>query len=116
IADGHHRTASSYLLRQIKKDNSTKAMNHFMSYLLCENSIQINEYNRVVHDLNGHSADDFIKILQKNYLVKQEHEYWIPINKFTCGMYLEGTFYLLVLIYKLTTIEVIQQIDAQIFV
>lgn len=114
IADGHHRTASSYLLRQKKKGNATKEMNHFLSYLICESSIQINEYNRVVHDLNGITTDDFIKILQKKYIVKQEHEYWKPTSKFTFGMYLDATFYSLELIEKPNTDDVMQQLDAQI--
>ena len=114
IADGHHRSASSNLLKQKNGKKATNAMNYFMSYLICESSIQINEYNRVVHDLNGMLAEDFLKILQQTYHIKKEHEYWKPTSKFTFGMYLEGTFYSLELIEKPNTDDVMQQLDAQI--
>ena len=114
IADGHHRSASSQLLLEKSGANATDAMHYFMSFLICETCIQINEYNRVVHDLNGMNADEFITTLSENYIVKKEHEFWRPTTNYTFGMYLEGTFYSLTLKNKPNTDNIVEQLDTQI--
>jgi len=114
IADGHHRTASSNLLLKQNSGQESDAMHYFMSYLICENSIQINEYNRVIHDLNGMKPKDFLKTLEDNFTVKKVHQYWKPSTKFSFGMYLEGTFYSLTLKKTPDSGDIMEQLDAQI--
>ena len=114
IADGHHRTASSNLLLKQNSGQASDAMHYFMSYLICENSIQINEYNRVIHDLNGMKPKDFLKTLEDNFTVKKVHQYWKPSTKFSFGMYLEGTFYSLTLKKTPDSGDIMEQLDAQI--
>ena len=74
IADGHHRSASSYELLKEKGTQASEAMNYFMSYLICESKIKVNEYNRLIHDLNGYSTQEFIKIISEKYTVEKVHE------------------------------------------
>src|SRR5690606_11124002 len=93
IADGHHRSASSYELLKEIGTQASEAMNYFMSYLICESKIKVNEYNRLIHDLNGYSTQEFIKIISEKYTVEKVHEFWKPLSKFTFGMSLEGQFY-----------------------
>ncbi len=114
IADGHHRSASSRMLLKQNGDKATDAMQYFMSYLICEKSIKINEYNRVIHDLNGIKSDEFLKILEENFKVETVHEYWKPTSKFSFGMYLDGTFYALTLKNKPKSDDILKQLDAQI--
>lgn len=114
IADGHHRTASSEMLLKQNEEQASDAMNYFMSYLICESSIQINEYNRVIHDLNGMKSEEFLKTLEDHFIVKKVHEYWKPATKFSFGMYLDGTFYSLTLKNIAHSDNIMEQLDAQI--
>lgn len=114
IADGHHRSATSQLLLQENGENASDAMEYFMSYLICETDIQINEYNRLIHDLNGMEVDEFIKILSDKFVVKKVHEYWKPHKKYTFGMYLDGVFYSLTLKNIPNNQDIIEHLDAQI--
>ena len=96
IADGHHRSASAELLlnedQQLVNDN----LKYFMSFLIAESNVKIYEYNRIIRDLNGFSASEFIQKLSENFIIKnKEHEFWKPESKFEFGMYLEGNFYAL---------------------
>jgi len=114
IADGHHRSATSDLLLKEHASKKETNMNYFMSYLICEKRIQINEYNRLIHDLNGMTTDEFLKILDQKFIVEQVHEYWKPTKKFTFGMYLEGSFYSLTLKVLPNKEDIIDNLDAQI--
>ena len=114
IADGHHRSATSDLLLKENGLNASENMKYFMSYLICESSIQINEYNRLVHDLNGYQTDEFLEILKKDFEVNKVHEYWKPTHKYSFGMYLDGLFYSLTLKEKPSKIDIINNLDAQI--
>ena len=65
IADGHHRTASSYLLSEDLKHsnphhNGSEAYNYFMAYLIPESDLVIQEFNRLVRDLNGMTKKEFL--------------------------------------------------------
>ncbi|SEH68493.1 Uncharacterized conserved protein, DUF1015 family [Paenimyroides aquimaris] len=114
IADGHHRSATSDLLLKENGERASDNMNYFMSYLICETKIQINEYNRLIHDLNGMESDEFLHILKKDFTVEKVHEYWKPHKKYSFGMYLDGIFYSLTLKNIPDSDNVIEHLDAQI--
>ncbi|UUV20957.1 DUF1015 domain-containing protein [Paenimyroides aestuarii] len=114
IADGHHRSATSNLLLNEKGVDASDNMNYFMSYLICEKLIQINEYNRLVHDLNGMETAEFLSVLENDFTVEKVHEFWKPNKKYTFGMYLEGTFYSLALKELPENERIIDRLDAQI--
>jgi hypothetical protein len=38
-------------------------------YLISENNVKIYEFNRLVKDLNGFTKEDFLKELEKNFIV-----------------------------------------------
>ena len=66
IADGHHRTASSYKvglrMRKEKLDYTGKEeFNYFMSVVFPGDELYIMPYNRIVKDLNGNSEEEFIE-------------------------------------------------------
>lgn len=114
IADGHHRSATSNLLLNENGENASDNMNYFMSYLICEKLIQINEYNRLIHDLNGMETNEFLNILNEKFTVEKVHEYWKPTKKYSFGMYLEGSFYSLTLKNIPNKNQIIDNLDAQI--
>ena len=85
-----------------------------MSFLISENNIKINEYNRLVHDLNNHSITDFLSLLDKDFVViKRDEQIWKPTQKFEFGMYLEGNFYSLQLKEIPNSTNKLETLDAQ---
>lgn len=114
IADGHHRSASAHLLHQENTDKSNQKLDYFMSFLISENNIKINEYNRLVHDLNNHSVSDFLALLETDFEVtKRLEQIWKPTQKFEFGMYLEGNFYALKLKNVPNSENKLETLDAQ---
>jgi len=103
IADGHHRSASSYLLakhqREANKNHTgTESYNYFMSYLIPESDLQIYEFNRLVKDLNGLSKEEFLIKLDAMYRIENRGlAYYKPTKKLHFSMYLDGAFYSLYL-------------------
>lgn len=115
IADGHHRSASAELLCQEKTNSSNTNLNYFMSFLISENNIKINEYNRLIHDLNNHSTSEFLNLVSTDFFIeKKEAQIWKPSKKFEFGMYLEGDFYAIRLKNIPNTNNKLESLDAQI--
>ncbi len=113
IADGHHRSAASEMIHD--EDPENPLLHHFMSYLVAENSIKINEYNRVIHDLNGYSTDQFLALLEEDFAIKaRKQQLWKPSQKFEFGMYLNNVYYSLRLKKTPTNKEGLGVLDAQI--
>jgi len=103
IADGHHRTASSYLLAdELKSKNrnhtGNESYNYFMSYLIPESDLKIYEFNRLVKDLNGLTKEQFLIKLDTNFRIQNRGlELYRPSKKHHFSMYLDGDFYSLYL-------------------
>lgn len=103
IADGHHRSASSYLLYKDAKENNpnhngSESYNFFMSYLIPESDLVIHEFNRLIKDLNGLTKEEFLIKLDESYRI--ENRGAIPYNPSKphhFSMYLDGEFYSLYL-------------------
>lgn len=121
IADGHHRSASSYLLyKDLKASNpdhhGDEPYNFFMSYLIPESDLRIHEFNRLVKDLNGLSKESFLIQLDALYRIENRGSIpYKPSKKHHFSMYLDGEFYSLYLrksAYNMTTS--LDGLDAQI--
>ncbi|GGW64888.1 uncharacterized protein (DUF1015 family) [Winogradskyella epiphytica] len=103
IADGHHRSASSYLLYKDEKSknpnhNGSESYNFFMSYLIPESELVIHGFNRLIRDLNGLSKEDFLIKLDEFYRIENCGEYpFNPAEPQQFSMYLDGEFYSLYL-------------------
>ncbi|SRX76095.1 DUF1015 domain-containing protein [Aequorivita antarctica] len=103
IADGHHRSASSYLLaKDLKEENphhtGEEAYNFFMSYLIPESNLKIYEFNRLVKDLNGLEKQEFLIKLDEYFRIENRGmEYYKPSKLHHFSMYLDGEFYSLYL-------------------
>ncbi|WP_304136930.1 DUF1015 domain-containing protein [Mesonia mobilis] len=99
IADGHHRSASSFLLGEELKNQNPKhtgkeAYNFFMTYIIPEKELRIHEFNRLVTDLNGLSKEEFLIQLDAKFRIENRGlEYFRPKKKHQFSMYLEGEFY-----------------------
>jgi uncharacterized protein (DUF1015 family) len=103
IADGHHRSSSSFLLaEELKQENQNhqgdESYNYFMTYLIPESDLQINEYNRLINGLNGLSKEEFLIKLDSIYRIENRgQEYYRPSKKHHFSMYLDNEFYSLYL-------------------
>lgn len=103
IADGHHRSASSYLLakesREINPNHTgEESYNFFMSYLISESNLRIYEFSRLIRDLNGHSKEEFLILLDEWFRIENRgHEIYKPSKKHHFNMYMDGEFYSLYL-------------------
>ncbi|GAA0871661.1 DUF1015 domain-containing protein [Gangjinia marincola] len=121
IADGHHRSSSSYLLTQERhKQNDShtgdEAYNFFMSYIIPESHLKIHEFFRLITDLNGLSKEEFLIALDEHFRIEnRETTEYVPSKKHHFNMYLDGEFYSLYLRKAQYTFEnALDQLDAQI--
>ena len=103
IADGHHRSSSSYLLAknakaENKNHNGEESYNYFMTYLIPESELKIYEFNRLIKDLNGLSKETFLIKLDAHFRIENRGlEYYKPSKKNHFSMYPDGDFYSLYL-------------------
>ncbi|MGB0980724.1 MAG: DUF1015 domain-containing protein [Winogradskyella sp.] len=121
IADGHHRSASSYLLSEDEKEKNTnhngnEDYNFFMSYLIPESELVIHEFNRLVTDLNGLTKEAFLIKLDTYFRIENRGLIpYKPLKSHHFSMYLDGEFYSLYL--RKTNYEfktALDELDAQI--
>ena len=102
IADGHHRSASSYLLcKNIREKNphynAEDNFNFFMSYLIPESELNILNFNRLVKHTNSFTDEELIHKIKENYNLSEKGEkLYSPISEYEISMYLSGKWYSLV--------------------
>lgn len=100
IADGHHRAASAVSVARRwaakgAREDGNSPRDFVFSVLFPDNSLNINPYNRVVKDLNGHDGLGFLKLLEKIFKVVESPQGKSPRKDHEIGMYLKGKWYLL---------------------
>ena len=100
IADGHHRAAAASLLgierRKLNlKHRGDEEYNFFTSVYMSADQLKIYEFNRLIKDLNGMTAPEFMKALSPYFNVKTslDREVIIPQELHHFGMYLNGLWY-----------------------
>lgn len=99
IADGHHRSAAAALVgaekaRQNPNHRGDEEYNYFMAVCFPASQLTIIDYNRVVKDLNGMSSAEFLKALEKNFVVeKKGRDIFKPSELHTFSLYLDGEWY-----------------------
>lgn len=101
IADGHHRAASAVHVGDARREehpnyNGEEEFNYFLSVLFPGDELFIMDYNRVVKDLNGYTAEQFLEKVKSVFDVTelgvQEAS---PQKKGEIGMFLQDKWYLL---------------------
>ena len=99
IADGHHRSAAAALVgaekaQQNPNHKGDEEYNYFMAVCFPANQLTIIDYNRVVKDLNGLSAEEFLTAVEKNFVVEEKGaEIYKPEALHNFSLYLEGKWY-----------------------
>jgi len=101
VADGHHRTAAAALVGKEKREKNhlhrgDEEYNFFLAVHFPDNQLKILDYNRVVRDLNGMTAEQFIEKLRMSFDVKEKGTTTCrPRSLHSFGMYLDGKWYCL---------------------
>ena len=99
VADGHHRTAAAARVGAEKRTGNPahtgdEEYNFFMAVAFPESQLTIIDYNRVVKDLNGLTAEEFLKALEEDFIVeKKGKEICKPDHLHNFSMYLGGEWY-----------------------
>ncbi len=99
IADGHHRSASSVRLAQLRRNNlahhhANSSSEFFMGIFFAENQLKIFEYNRLVKNIDGFSLKDLLKKLEINFqIIPHNKNPFEPMYNHEFGMYSEGQWY-----------------------
>ena len=101
IADGHHRCASAVKVGVMKREENqlhtgAEEYNYFLSVIFPSKSLAILDYNRLIKDLNGYSAEEILKVIEEKVghvsLFEGKGQYK-PAEKHTVGIYLDGKWY-----------------------
>lgn len=86
IADGHHRAASAAKVAAAVKD---EAAQYFLTCIFPESQLKILDYNRVVKDLDGYSAAEFLNRLEADFIVEKVGDTAVrPAQAHEFGLYL----------------------------
>src|SRR5579872_560629 len=96
IADGHHRAASAAKVRTALGAEASSAAGYFLTTLFPSAELRILDYNRLVHDLNGHSVQQLLRGLRRDFFVGRVDSAFSPQALHEFGMYLNGAWYKLV--------------------
>ncbi len=102
VADGHHRSASAAKVGKMRREQNPgysgdEPFNYFLSVLFPSEQLYIMDYNRVVKDLNGLSAEEFLNQVKEKFEVEEYSGAGQPkpAERHTFGMYVEDRWYTL---------------------
>ncbi len=98
IADGHHRSASaSNVCKQRRQKypdyTGEESFNYFLSVIFPHNQLKILPYNRVVTDLNGLSAEEFLKRIKEKFDVRSFDDFVEISAEKNFGMFIDGRWF-----------------------
>lgn len=91
IADGHHRSAAASRIAAARGGDGSHQ--HFLAVLFPQHQMTILDYNRLLRDLNGRSADELLTALRKNFSVAASDQPVRPAAAGEFGMYVAGRWY-----------------------
>lgn len=93
IADGHHRTSAGALVGRELSNGKPSGADYFMAVLFPDNQLNIQDYNRVVKDLNGLTPAALLEQVSANFEVEKWASQYRPTALHNFGMYLGGQWY-----------------------
>lgn len=96
IADGHHRAASAAKVKSELGAMATENSDYFLTTLFPSNQLHIMDYNRVVKDLNGSTAENILKGLEEKFSLEKKDKAYRPAALHEFGLYLNKQWYKLV--------------------
>ena len=97
IADGHHRSAAAARVAEAGNAGRNGTNGRFLVVSFPVDQVRILDYNRVVRDLNGHTADGFIAALSERFEITPSDSGGPTGTAGVFGMYLAGGWHRLAL-------------------
>jgi uncharacterized protein (DUF1015 family) len=101
VADGHHRTAAAAHVGEERKNanlshNGSEEYNFFLAVHFPASQLTIIDYNRLIKDLNGHPAEEFLNRLSVSFDVSPRgRKEYKPVRLHEFSLYLNETWYAL---------------------
>lgn len=125
VADGHHRSAAASRVQKLYAERNTdhdgeESYNYFLIVLFPHNQMQILDYNRIIKDLNGLSAQEFLAALAGKFDIELvDHAAAAkPAAEREFALYLEQQWYRLTanseLLASIDTSDPVQNLDVSI--
>jgi uncharacterized protein (DUF1015 family) len=112
IADGHHRSAAASRVAAARRQpDQEQAGDYFLSVIFPHHQMKILDYNRVVKDLNGLSAEEFLARIAHSYAVNPACGAVKPACPGEVGLYLPGRWYRLNIDPKLFVKDPVARLD-----
>ena len=98
IADGHHRAASAVKVGMKRREanpdyNGTEEFNFFLAVYFRSDDLAIMDYNRLIADYNGKTADEIMSEIGKSFDIEKKDGIYHPETKHTFGMYIGKEWY-----------------------
>jgi uncharacterized protein (DUF1015 family) len=98
IADGHHRSASASRIAAARRSanpghTGEEPYNAFLSVIFPAHEMRIMDYNRVITDLNGLSAETLLGRIGAAFSIEPASGAVKPAQPGTFGLYLAGRWY-----------------------
>jgi uncharacterized protein (DUF1015 family) len=95
IADGHHRSAAAARVANARGPGGSHG--YFLSVTFPHHEMTILDYNRVLRDLNGRTAEELLAALRKSFSVEASDKPVRPAAANEFGMVVAGRWHRLVL-------------------
>jgi len=116
IADGHHRSASASRIAAARKaanpaHTGDEPYNFFLSVIFPAHEMRILDYNRVITDLNGLSAEAFLERVGAAFSVEAAASAVKPERPGSFGLYLAGRWYRLAIRPELVPADPVGRLD-----
>ena len=97
VADGHHRSAAASRVQQARRQRSPhhtgeELYNHFLTVIFPHDQMKIMEYNRVLLDRRGQSAESLRAAIAQKFEIGEASQP-SPERPTTYGMFLDGKWY-----------------------
>ncbi len=91
IADGHHRAASAAKVSAAMPNSN--AAQYFLTTIFPASELAIIDYNRVVKDLNNHTIENLLTVLEQDFTITTSTQMVKPTALHQFGMYLQNQWY-----------------------
>jgi uncharacterized protein (DUF1015 family) len=116
IADGHHRSASASRIAATRRaanpaHSGSEPYNFFLSVIFPAHEMAIMDYNRVITDLNGLSAEAFLERVSTAFSVEPAVSAVKPERPGVFGLYLAGKWHRLTIRPELIPADPVGRLD-----
>jgi uncharacterized protein (DUF1015 family) len=112
IADGHHRSAAASRVAAARRQADVEqSSDYFLAVIFPHHQMKIMDYNRVVKDLNGLTADEFLAKIANAYAVAPACGAVKPSCPGEVGLYLPGRWFRLNIDPKLFVSDPVARLD-----